>query len=131
MHELGDLLSEEEIAAFMAIMDVNNDGVIGVRGGMLGRRGGRGGHGVGHSCSAVRLGFGPLAEGCTVGWVAPERRLGQLTAAHGVAGMLEQQPPATCARPLPLVLFLPTVDPPRTRCISGMGTTSLPHRCQA
>eukprot|EP00198_Chlamydomonas_reinhardtii_P000951 XP_001690286.1 predicted protein [Chlamydomonas reinhardtii] len=29
MHELGDLLSEEEIAAFMAIMDVNNDGVIG------------------------------------------------------------------------------------------------------
>lgn len=31
MHELGDLLSEEEIHAFMAIMDVNNDGVIGVR----------------------------------------------------------------------------------------------------
>lgn len=29
MHELGDLLSEEEIHAFMAIMDVNNDGVIG------------------------------------------------------------------------------------------------------
>ncbi|KAG2490626.1 hypothetical protein HYH03_011017 [Edaphochlamys debaryana] len=29
MHELGDLLTEEEIAAFMAIMDVNNDGVIG------------------------------------------------------------------------------------------------------
>lgn len=32
MHELGDLLTEEEIAAFMAIMDVNNDGVIGVGG---------------------------------------------------------------------------------------------------
>lgn len=31
MHELGDLLSEEEIKAFMAVMDVNNDGVIGVR----------------------------------------------------------------------------------------------------
>lgn len=31
MHELGDLLSEEEILAFMAVMDVNNDGVIGVR----------------------------------------------------------------------------------------------------
>ena len=30
MHELGDLLSEEEIHAFMAVMDVNNDGVIGV-----------------------------------------------------------------------------------------------------
>lgn len=30
MHELGDLLSEEEILAFMAVMDVNNDGVIGV-----------------------------------------------------------------------------------------------------
>jgi hypothetical protein len=30
MHELGDLLSEEEIMAFMAVMDVNNDGVIGV-----------------------------------------------------------------------------------------------------
>ena len=30
MHELGDLLTEEEIASFMAIMDVNNDGVIGV-----------------------------------------------------------------------------------------------------
>jgi len=29
MHELGDLLSEEEIQAFMAVMDVNNDGVIG------------------------------------------------------------------------------------------------------
>jgi hypothetical protein len=31
MHELGDLLSEEEIVSFMAVMDVNNDGVIGVR----------------------------------------------------------------------------------------------------
>ncbi|KXZ51694.1 hypothetical protein GPECTOR_11g144 [Gonium pectorale] len=29
MHELGDLLTEDEINAFMAIMDVNNDGVIG------------------------------------------------------------------------------------------------------
>ncbi|GFR42641.1 hypothetical protein Agub_g3578 [Astrephomene gubernaculifera] len=29
MHELGDLLTEEEIADFMNIMDVNNDGVIG------------------------------------------------------------------------------------------------------
>lgn len=29
MHELGDLLSEEEILSFMAVMDVNNDGVIG------------------------------------------------------------------------------------------------------
>eukprot|EP00798_Chlamydomonas_sp_ICE-L_P026149 gene26149-11873_t len=29
MHELGDLLTEEEIAAFMEIMDVNNDGMIG------------------------------------------------------------------------------------------------------
>jgi hypothetical protein len=32
MHELGDLLSEEEIVSFMLVMDVNNDGVIGVRG---------------------------------------------------------------------------------------------------
>lgn len=30
MHELGDLLTEEEIVAFMQVMDVNNDGVIGV-----------------------------------------------------------------------------------------------------
>jgi hypothetical protein len=30
MHELGGLLTEEEILAFMAVMDVNNDGVIGV-----------------------------------------------------------------------------------------------------
>lgn len=30
MHELGDLLTEEEIMAFMQVMDVNNDGVIGV-----------------------------------------------------------------------------------------------------
>lgn len=29
MHELGDLLSEEEILSFMSVMDVNNDGVIG------------------------------------------------------------------------------------------------------
>mmetsp|Transcript_29926 Transcript_29926/g.66224 ORF Transcript_29926/g.66224 Transcript_29926/m.66224 type:complete len:340 (+) Transcript_29926:205-1224(+) len=29
MHELGDLLTEEEILSFMAVMDVNNDGVIG------------------------------------------------------------------------------------------------------
>lgn len=29
MHELGDLLTEEEIVAFMEIMDVNNDGMIG------------------------------------------------------------------------------------------------------
>lgn len=29
MHELGDMLTEEEIVSFMAIMDVNNDGVIG------------------------------------------------------------------------------------------------------
>mmetsp|Transcript_14736 Transcript_14736/g.36747 ORF Transcript_14736/g.36747 Transcript_14736/m.36747 type:complete len:245 (-) Transcript_14736:613-1347(-) len=29
MHELGDLLTEEEIMAFMQVMDVNNDGVIG------------------------------------------------------------------------------------------------------
>ena len=41
MHELGDLLTEEEIVAFMEVMDVNNDGVIGVRAGVLGlgRRG--------------------------------------------------------------------------------------------
>jgi hypothetical protein len=30
MHELGDLLTEEEIQAFMAIMDSDNDGIIGV-----------------------------------------------------------------------------------------------------
>lgn len=30
MHELGDLLEEQEIAQFMSVMDVNNDGVIGV-----------------------------------------------------------------------------------------------------
>jgi len=30
MHELGDLLTEDEIMSFMAIMDVDNDGVIGV-----------------------------------------------------------------------------------------------------
>lgn len=30
MSELGDLLTEEEICAFIAIMDVDNDGVIGV-----------------------------------------------------------------------------------------------------
>lgn len=30
MHELGDLLSEEEIVSFMEVMDVNNDGFIGV-----------------------------------------------------------------------------------------------------
>eukprot|EP00775_Hariotina_reticulata_P010822 gene10822-10979_t len=29
MHELGDLLTEEEIQAFMAIMDSDNDGIIG------------------------------------------------------------------------------------------------------
>lgn len=29
MHELGDLLSEDEIMSFVQIMDVNNDGVIG------------------------------------------------------------------------------------------------------
>ncbi|GIL45970.1 hypothetical protein Vafri_3074 [Volvox africanus] len=29
MHELGDLLSEEEINAFMEILDVNNDGAVG------------------------------------------------------------------------------------------------------
>ena len=32
MHELGDLLTEEEIVAFMQIMDLDNNGVIGVRG---------------------------------------------------------------------------------------------------
>ncbi len=31
MHELGDLLTEDEIMSFMAIMDIDNDGVIGVR----------------------------------------------------------------------------------------------------
>jgi calmodulin len=30
MHELGDLLTEDEIMSFMAIMDIDNDGVIGV-----------------------------------------------------------------------------------------------------
>lgn len=30
MHELGDLLQEQEIEQFMSLMDVNNDGVIGV-----------------------------------------------------------------------------------------------------
>jgi hypothetical protein len=30
MRELGDLLTDEEITAFMKIMDVNNDGAIGV-----------------------------------------------------------------------------------------------------
>eukprot|EP00967_Tisochrysis_lutea_P083040 scaffold115200_cov16-Tisochrysis_lutea.AAC.1 len=29
MHELGDLLTEDEIMSFMAIMDIDNDGVIG------------------------------------------------------------------------------------------------------
>lgn len=32
MHELGDLLTEDEIVSFMSVMDVNNDGVIGVSG---------------------------------------------------------------------------------------------------
>jgi hypothetical protein len=32
MSELGDLLTEEEIMSFVSIMDVDNDGVIGVRG---------------------------------------------------------------------------------------------------
>jgi Ca2+-binding EF-hand superfamily protein len=31
MSELGDLLTEEEIMSFVSIMDVDNDGVIGVR----------------------------------------------------------------------------------------------------
>ncbi len=35
MQELGGLLSDEEIQEFMQVMDVNNDGVIGVRCGRI------------------------------------------------------------------------------------------------